>query len=110
MADRIKLPPMQIRTITQTEQQARTTIKLAFESVPILVVGMRGLQITDFEAYWCLQATAHLPGVPQRAVLSIILVTPSILATMATLADRIKRPTMETRTITQTEQQACTTE
>lgn len=53
-ADRIKLPTMQIRTITQTEQQARTTIKLAFESVPILVVGMRGLQITDFEAYWML--------------------------------------------------------
>ena len=70
---------------------------------------MRGLQNTDCEAYWSLQATAHLPGVPQQAVLTITLVTPSILATMATRADRIKRPTMETRTITQTEQQACTT-
>lgn len=55
------------------------------------------------------ELTAHQTGVPQQARPTIILATPSILATMAIMADRINLPTMEIRTIIQTEQQACTT-
>lgn len=52
---------------------------------------------------------AHRTGVPQQALPTITLATPSIPATMAIKADRIKLPTMQIRPLTQTEQQARTT-